>query len=310
VCLDVLTDRVRVQIPQLFAAETIPIYDFAGGRPAAGDQGWVSFEAEQPDRPVWIGSESKGSGGAAGGYPPYLASTVNIAVDHAQTGLYNVTLLDGTVAAALDGWVEILVNGGYAGLAVNGPINARQAIFCPTYQDPTGQAWVSAGRVQNIMPGAWDLIGDCQLNIPVAQGDMPLVYWQGQWSPSSYQCSYRSYASIKWFSSSSFGDISGGGAAPSHGLPPGGTTGQVLAKESSSDYDTHWVTAAGLVASYHYIQTTPVATWTIVHNLGFYPNVTVVDSSHREVVGEISYVDVNTVQIIFSAAFGGDAYLS
>jgi len=44
--------------------------------------------------------------------------------------------------------------------------------------------------------------------------------------------------------------------------------------------------------------------------LSFYPNVTVVDSSGREVFGELSYPNATTVQVTFSAAFGGEAYLS
>ena len=120
---------------------------------------------------------------------------------------------------------------------------------------------------------------------------------------------------MKFFSNSMLGDGSGGGGGgapgpPGQGVPPGGTPGQMLAKVSASDYDTTWVTVAGAIASYRHIQTVPSAVWTIPHNLGFYPNVSVVDSTGREVVGEITYVNMNTVQLTFSAAFGGEAYLS
>lgn len=67
---------------------------------------------------------------------------------------------------------------------------------------------------------------------------------------------------------------------------------------------------AGLVGTYRYIQDIPAATWTIIHNLGFRPNVSVVDSAGTEVIGEVSYPDVNTVVIDFSAQFAGEAYLS
>ena len=40
--------------------------------------------------------------------------------------------------------------------------------------------------------------------------------------------------------------IVGGALAPAHGgLPPGGTTGQVITKNSGSDYDSSWATISG-----------------------------------------------------------------
>lgn len=311
VCLEVLFDRARIQVPQLFATETVVVFEFAGPRPAAGDEGWVAFESQQANRPIWIGSESKGGGGAAA-YPPYYAFTVNVVIDSASGGLSTVILLNGSVEATYDGWVEVIASGGYAGLASAGSVNARQALVAPGMLDPDGQGWVSAGAMASPMPSTWDLIGDCQMNVPVSKGQTPTLNWQGQWSPSSYVCSFRSFVSVKFFSNTMLGEGggAGGGGGAAHGLPPGGTTGQVLAKETSSDYDADWVTVAGLVASYRHIQTTASASWTIPHNLGFYPNVAVVDSTGREVVGEIDYVDMNTVRLTFSAAFGGEAYLS
>lgn len=62
--------------------------------------------------------------------------------------------------------------------------------------------------------------------------------------------------------------------------------------------------------SYVHTQAVPSATWTVVHNLGFPPNVTVIDSSNRVVVGEVEYPDINTVVLTFSGGFAGKAYLS
>jgi len=50
--------------------------------------------------------------------------------------------------------------------------------------------------------------------------------------------------------------------------------------------------------------------WTINHNLGFYPNVTVVDSAGTIYEGEITYTNTNSLTVSFSAAFSGKAYLS
>lgn len=61
---------------------------------------------------------------------------------------------------------------------------------------------------------------------------------------------------------------------------------------------------------YVHDQATPAATWNVVHNLGFFPSVTIVDSSGNEVIGDVQYQDAYTVIVTFGAAFGGKAYLS
>lgn len=50
--------------------------------------------------------------------------------------------------------------------------------------------------------------------------------------------------------------------------------------------------------------------WTIIHNLGKYPAVSVIDSAGTEVEGEVHYVDLNKVKLIFSAEFSGKATLN
>lgn len=66
----------------------------------------------------------------------------------------------------------------------------------------------------------------------------------------------------------------------------------------------------GTVA-YRHIQASAATTWTIPHNLAFRPNVTAVDSTGREITpGDINYTDATHVQLTFSAAVGGEAYLS
>lgn len=62
--------------------------------------------------------------------------------------------------------------------------------------------------------------------------------------------------------------------------------------------------------AYAHTQGTASATWTISHNLDFYPNVTVIDSAGTIVEGEIAYTSRNQVVLTFSAAFSGKAYLS
>ena len=65
-----------------------------------------------------------------------------------------------------------------------------------------------------------------------------------------------------------------------------------------------------LAVSYIHQQTSPLSAWTITHNLGKYPSVSVVDSSGNEVVGELQYINANQVILNFSAPFSGEAYLN
>ena len=62
--------------------------------------------------------------------------------------------------------------------------------------------------------------------------------------------------------------------------------------------------------SYAHTQSVSSATWTITHNLGYRPAVSVVDSGGNYVVGDVNYVSVNALTISFSSPFGGSAYLS
>lgn len=64
------------------------------------------------------------------------------------------------------------------------------------------------------------------------------------------------------------------------------------------------------VVSHTHNQNVASNTWYITHNLGFYPNITVVDSGGTIYEGEIDYVSNNAVTLTFSAAFSGKAYLS
>lgn len=61
---------------------------------------------------------------------------------------------------------------------------------------------------------------------------------------------------------------------------------------------------------YTHNQGSSSSTWTITHNLGYFPSVTVVDNGNNVVIGDVSYISANQVSISFSASFGGKAYLS
>lgn len=62
--------------------------------------------------------------------------------------------------------------------------------------------------------------------------------------------------------------------------------------------------------AYIWTQNDPLDTWLIQHNLGFFPAVTVVDSGGTTVEGTVRYIDDDAVEVTFTSAFGGNAYLS
>lgn len=61
---------------------------------------------------------------------------------------------------------------------------------------------------------------------------------------------------------------------------------------------------------YIHTQSVPSASWTIDHPLLFVPNVTVLDTLDRVVLGQVSYPSSTRVVVDFSAAFSGRALLS
>ena len=67
----------------------------------------------------------------------------------------------------------------------------------------------------------------------------------------------------------------------------------------------------GGAMAFRYTQPTAATEWDITHNLSFRPNVTAVDSTGREILpGTIDYLSGTSVRLTFSAAVGGEAYLS
>jgi len=92
------------------------------------------------------------------------------------------------------------------------------------------------------------------------------------------------------------------------GVPAGGSDGQMLCKVGSVSYDTQWM---DYDAYYRYVQATAATVWLINHSLTYRPSVTVVDSSGRVMIpGSVEYPSASSVKLTFSAAVGGEAYLS
>jgi hypothetical protein len=98
-----------------------------------------------------------------------------------------------------------------------------------------------------------------------------------------------------------FGFLSGGGS---------GSWGTITGSISSQT--DLWNIIQNLYLKDHYThdQSVASATWTVTHNMGKYPSVTVVDTAGDEVFGDVNYVSVNQLVISFNAPFSGKAYLN
>lgn len=62
--------------------------------------------------------------------------------------------------------------------------------------------------------------------------------------------------------------------------------------------------------SFVHNQGTPQTNWSITHNLGKNPSVTVVDSADNVVYGEVEYNSLNKVTLTFAGAFSGKAFFN
>lgn len=82
---------------------------------------------------------------------------------------------------------------------------------------------------------------------------------------------------------------------------------------SNPPHDVTVVVTGGATGAvgFRWVQVSAATTWTINHNLGYYPNVSVVDSTRTQIFpGDVKYIDTANVQLDFSASVGGEAYLS
>jgi len=63
---------------------------------------------------------------------------------------------------------------------------------------------------------------------------------------------------------------------------------------------------------YVHTQSTVSNDWTITHNLGYFPNVTILDNENppRIVEADIRYLNTSSVRIIMNTSMSGTAYLS
>lgn len=101
----------------------------------------------------------------------------------------------------------------------------------------------------------------------------------------------------------------GGGTGGPTGPAGGDLTGTYPNPQIAAGAITGTDIASGVIA-YTFVQGTAASVWVIDHPLSFRPNVAVVDSAGRQVEGDVTYTDADTVTLTFTSAFAGTAYLS
>jgi hypothetical protein len=62
--------------------------------------------------------------------------------------------------------------------------------------------------------------------------------------------------------------------------------------------------------AYVHTQNTPASAWTINHNLGIFPQVSIIEIGGANVEGEVIYLNNNSLTVSFTVAISGTAYIS
>lgn len=86
--------------------------------------------------------------------------------------------------------------------------------------------------------------------------------------------------------------------------------GGIIVGEGLTINDNGVLSSTNCDKTFVYNQLSASAIWIIQHNLEKYPSVDVVDSAGTVVVGEVEYIDLNTIEVSFIGAFSGTAYLN
>lgn len=88
------------------------------------------------------------------------------------------------------------------------------------------------------------------------------------------------------------------------------TPNQVIIDQDAPNQVIVRTGAVGNTRRFVHTQATPETSWTINHNLGGKPSVTVVDSADTYVIGEVTYNSTSQVTVSFTTPFSGYAYLT
>lgn len=83
-----------------------------------------------------------------------------------------------------------------------------------------------------------------------------------------------------------------------------------LGMRNALDGEMGAVLAPSADKHFAYEQAQPSDTWLIQHNLHKYPSVSIVDTAGSAFLGEVHYIDENSLTVSFAAAVAGYAYLN
>jgi hypothetical protein len=78
----------------------------------------------------------------------------------------------------------------------------------------------------------------------------------------------------------------------------------------TSSPPTPWPQGGVGIIQFVFTQGSPSATWSIAHNLGYFPSVTVVDTGGSEIIPTLVYVDIDHVTLTFGSPTSGKAYFN
>ena len=84
--------------------------------------------------------------------------------------------------------------------------------------------------------------------------------------------------------------------------------GKIKVKKSDGSVVNLEVAASGSDAHYTHNQSTVATSWSVTHNLGKKPTVSIVDTNDSEVIGTVQYIDNNSLVITLQQAYAGKAY--
>lgn len=148
---------------------------------------------------------------------------------------------------------------------------------------------------------------------------------QGEFTRNILAVGAPAYVHIPAFSDTGTEEVEWGPAiwSPQWGasLPLRGDMALIVFDNNRRPWVISWVPAVYVPAGggggggtadikYTFTQTVASATWTIVHSLGVFPAVTIVDNSGNVVHGDIVYSSSNQIVVTFDTAQAGKAYLS
>lgn len=83
------------------------------------------------------------------------------------------------------------------------------------------------------------------------------------------------------------------------------TAGEVLKYNG-----TNWVDGTTPSPSFTFTQSTPAATWTITHNLGFVPSVELFNTGSQEIDGDVVHTSYDVTMVYFTQSIAGFARLN